>query len=230
MAWLTQTRILVFLLAVSSMLGRAACAEPLASAKKYAIESNIFYLPEDEKTASPYAKEICRLDLYRPEGVAGFPTVIFLHGGGLTGGNKAMPRELRERGWGVVGVGYRLHPKVQHPVYIEDSAAAVAWVFQHIAERGGDPNKIFVTGISAGGYLTAMVGLDKSYLAKHGIDANRIAGLIPVTGQMITHKAVRREQGIVPPDRRPTIDKYAPALPRPWRRPADTLHYGRLGR
>jgi acetyl esterase/lipase len=206
----TQARTVVFLLVISNALGRTAGAEPPASAKEYAVESEIFYLPEDEKTVSPYAAKTCRLDLYRPVKTTGFPTIVFFHGGGLSGGNKAMPQALREHGWAVVGVGYRLHPKVQHPVYIEDSAAAVAWVFQHIAGRGGDPNKIFVTGISAGGYLTAMVGLDKSYLAKHGIDANRIAGLIPVTGQMITHKTVRKEQGITPPDLRPTIDRYAP--------------------
>ncbi len=62
----------------------------------------------------------------------------------------------------MIGVGYRLSPKVQHPVYIEDAAAAVAWTFRNIASYGGDPDKIFVTGISAGGYLTAMVGLDKT--------------------------------------------------------------------
>ena len=117
---------------------------------------------------------------------------------------------MTNRGWAVVGAGYRLHPKVQHPVYIEDAAAALAWTFKNIASFGGDPDKIFVTGISAGGYLTAMVGLDKDYLAKHGLDANRIAGLIPVTGQMITHQTVRKEQGVEPSKFRPTIDKYAP--------------------
>lgn len=206
----TRARTIVFLLVIGNAVGQAAWCEPPESNQKYTLESDIFYLPEDEATASPYAKEICRLDVYHPEGVAGFPTIVFFHGGGLGGGKKSIPKALTEHGWGVVGVGYRLHPKVKHPIYIEDAAAAVAWVFQHIAERGGDPNKVFVTGTSAGGYLTAMVGLDKSYLAKHGIDANRIAGLIPVTGQMITHKTVRKEQGVVPPDLRPTIDQYAP--------------------
>ncbi|RYD50074.1 MAG: alpha/beta hydrolase, partial [Verrucomicrobiaceae bacterium] len=150
------------------------------------------------------------LDLYCPTGVKGFPTVVFYHGGGLTGGKREIPEALKNRGWAVVGVSYRLSPKATHPAYIEDAAAALAWTFKNIESYGGDPSKIFVTGISAGGYLTSMIGLDKSYLASHGIDANRIAALIPVTGQMITHQTVRKEQGIEPSQFRPTIDKFGP--------------------
>lgn len=191
--------------------GRAVAAEAKPNEAKPAIVKGISYLPEDGRSADDYAREMCRLDLYRPEGSAkGFPTVVYYHGGGLTAGERSVPTKLTNRGWAVVGVGYRLHPKVKHPVYIEDAAAALAWTFKNIESYGGDPRKIFVTGISAGGYLTAMVGLDKTYLAKHGIDADRIAGLIPVTGQMITHQTVRKEQGIEPSKFRPTIDKYAP--------------------
>jgi len=180
-----------------------------AKETEYVYEKDISYLSGDE-AASDYAKAQCRLDLYYPKGAKGFPTIVYYHGGGLRNGRKGVPRALRNKGWAVAGVGYRLHPKVRHPVYIEDSAAGLAWVFGHIEEYGGDPEKIFVTGISAGGYLTAMVGLDKSYLAKHDVDANRIAGLIPVTGQMITHQTVRKEQGVEPSRLRPTIDRYAP--------------------
>lgn len=185
-------------------------AEAPATATRYKLDEGIAYLPEEVTARSEYAKQQCRLDFYRPEGIRGFPTVVYYHGGGLTGGSRAIPKELKERGWGVVGVGYRLSPQVRHPVYIEDAAAALAWTFKNVEADGGDPARIFVTGISAGGYLTAMIGLDKSYLARHGIDANRIAALIPVTGQMITHQTVRKEQGIEPSKFRPTIDKFAP--------------------
>ena len=87
----------------------------------------------------------------------------------------------------VVAPNYRLFPKVKSPVYIEDAAAAVAWVFENIETHGGDPRQIFVSGHSAGGYLTSMVGLDKRWLATHNVDANRIAGLIPFSGHTITH-------------------------------------------
>lgn len=175
---------------------------------EYQLEENVSYLSADEAAKSEYAAEQCRLDFYHPVGVKNFPTVVYYHGGGLTGGKRGIPAALKNRGWGVVGVSYRLSPKVQHPTYIEDAAAALAWTFQNVEKFGGDPTKIFVTGISAGGYLTAMIGLDKSYLAKHEIDANRIAALIPVTGQMITHFTIRSEQGIG--EKQPTIDRYAP--------------------
>jgi acetyl esterase/lipase len=199
------TKLTVFLLAAAQVP-----AETPTQETKYVTESAISYLPAEVTASSEYAADRCRLDLYRPEGLRDFPTVVYYHGGGLTGGSRGIPAELKNRGWAVVGVGYRLSPKVTHPVYIEDAAAALAWTFKNIAKHGGDPSKIFVTGISAGGYLTAMVGLDKTYLAKHDIDANQIAALIPVTGQMITHQTVRKEQGIEPSKFRPTIDEFAP--------------------
>ena len=201
---------MIGILLIAIVLGQTASADPKPEAMTYTLEQDVFYLPGGEGKADDYAKEKCRLDLYRPEGVKGFATVVFIHGGGMWGGEKYIPAQLKDRGWAVAAIGYRLHPKVRYPRRIEDTAAALAWVFKNIESRGGDPAKIFVTGISAGGYLTAMVGLDKKYLAKHDIDANRIAALIPVTGQMITHQTVRKEQGIEPSDLRPTIDEYAP--------------------
>ncbi len=192
------------------LLSRFSDAESVATGVKYQTTAGISYQSAEVTAGSEYAREKCRLDLYCPADVKGFPTVVFHHGGGLIGGSRSIPDALKNRGWAVVGVSYRLSPKVTHPAYIEDAAAAIAWTFKNIESQGGDPAKIFVTGISAGGYLTAMVGLDKSYLAKHGIDANQIAALIPVTGQMITHQTVRKEQGIEPSKFRPTIDQFAP--------------------
>jgi acetyl esterase/lipase len=194
---------------LSFAVGLAAIALPVQAADTgtYEIEENVLYLADSE-AATDYAKSQCRLDFYRPVGVKGFPTVVFFHGGGLTGGKRSIPKDLQNRSWGVVGVSYRLSPHVKHPTYIEDAAAAVAWTFKNVERHGGNPTKIYVTGISAGGYLTSMIGLDKSYLAKHKIDADQIAGLIPVTGQMITHFTLRTEQGIERD--RPTIDRFAP--------------------
>ena len=105
-------------------------------------------------------------------------------------------------------VNYRLYPKVKAPKYIEDAAAAVAWVFKNIETYGGDSSKIFVSGLSAGGYLTSMVGLDKKWLSAHGVDANDIAGLIPFSGHTITHMTVREEKGIG--KKQPLVDELAP--------------------
>ena len=73
---------------------------------------------------------------------------------------------------------------------------------------GGDTSLIFVSGYSAGGYLTNMIGLDKRWLKTYSIDANRIAGLISFSGHTITHFTIREERGI--PGTQPIIDDLAP--------------------
>jgi len=148
------------------------------------------------------------LDLYHPENAPGFATVVWLYGGGLVSGQRHVPAELKEQGLAVVAVDYRLHPQVRAPVYIEDAAAAVAWTFRHIASFGGDPARIFLAGASAGGYLAMLVGLDRRWLAACGESADRLAGVVALTGQMVTHFTVRAERGI--PERQVVVDELAP--------------------
>ena len=174
----------------------------------YHLVENIPYRSKSSKGWDSYMQQRCLLDIYYPAHKKGFATVVWFHGGGLRGGEKRIPATLKKQGVAVVSVSYRLFPKVKCPAYIEDAAAAVAWTFDNISKYGGDTNQIFVAGHSAGGYLTSMIGLDKKYLGMHNIDANRIAGLIPVSGHAITHFTPREEQGI--PEARPTIDRFAP--------------------
>jgi len=175
---------------------------------KYITESNLPYYKESIRNADQYIKERCKLDIYYPGNTNGFATLVWFHGGGLTGGNREIPAALKEQGVCIVAVNYRLYPKVKSPKYIEDAAAAVAWVFNNIEKYGGSASRIFVSGHSAGGYLTSMVGLDKRWLAAHEIDANRIAGVIPLSGHTITHFAVRKERGIS--GTTPVVDDLAP--------------------
>ncbi len=175
---------------------------------QYKTLENIPYQSSELMLADAYVKERCLLDIYYPSSEPGFATVVWFHGGGLTGGNKYIPEELKEKGVAVVAVNYRLYPLIKAPVYIEDAAAAVAWVMKHIGEYGGDPELVFVSGHSAGGYLASMVGLDKRWLSAQKIDANQIAGLIPFSGHTITHFTVREERGIE--GTQPIIDDLAP--------------------
>ena len=193
---------------VFTILIAAACLLMQAQQADYKSILNVNYYPESERVADKYINERCVLDLYHPENAQGFPTVVWFHGGGLTGGNKSIPEALKEQGMAVVAVNYRLYPKIKAPVYIEDAAAAVAWVFNHIEEFGGNPDLVFISGHSAGGYLASMVGLDQRWLKKHDIDANRIAGLIPFSGHTITHFTVRKERGIE--GTQPIVDDLAP--------------------
>jgi acetyl esterase/lipase len=178
------------------------------SSDAYQTKQDISYRKKNLVEKDAYIKERCRLDVYYPVDQKGYATVVWFHGGGLTGGERFVPTELQQQGLAVVAVNYRLSPKVNCPTYIDDAAAAVAWTFKHIAEYGGDPDKIFVSGHSAGGYLTSMVGLDKRWLAKYDVDADDIAGLIPFSGHTITHFTVRKERGI--PETQPIIDEFAP--------------------
>jgi acetyl esterase/lipase len=192
----------LFALAVGATAG-----ENNAPRMEYRVEKDVSYVEEGKPTTA-YQFERCRLDLYYPQGKTGFATVVWFHGGGLTGGERHIPTGLQNQGLAVVAVNYRLSPKATCPAYIEDAATAVAWTFRNIDKRGGDPNRIFVSGHSAGGYLTSMVGLDKRWLAACGIDADRIAGLIPLSGQTITHSTIRQERGL--PEKIPLIDSFAP--------------------
>jgi acetyl esterase/lipase len=193
---------IAILIVVSSQFNlRIVAVEP-----EYKTVENILYRSGGNLTK--YMEQRCRLDVYYPADIKAFATVVWFHGGGLTQGNRSVPEGLREKGIAVVSVNYRLSPKVKSPAYVEDAAAAVAWTFKNIQRFGGSTNRIFVSGHSAGGYLTSMIGLDKRWLAAHQIDADKIAGLIPYSGHTITHFTIRSERGI--PGHRPVVDEMAP--------------------
>ena len=179
-----------------------------AQESQYSIQQNIHYYNDSINQSDQYINERCVLDIYYPKDLKGYATIIWFHGGGLRAGNKEIPQALKKKGVAIIGVNYRLFPKIGSPKYIEDAAASVAWVFNNIESYGGDSSLVFLSGHSAGGYLASMVGLDKKWLAQYNIDANRIAGLIPFSGHAITHFTVREERGI--DGEQPIIDVLAP--------------------
>jgi acetyl esterase/lipase len=177
----------------------------------YRTELDVFYYDEAvEEKADAYQRSQCRLDLYHPENRPGFATVIWLHGGGLTGGKRSWPTGLQEKGIAIVSPSYRLSPKVHHDLILGDAAAVTAWTLRHIAQRGGDPKKVFLAGHSAGGYLAAMVGMEPRWLAAHGLSHRQLAGLILVSAQVTTHFEVKKLRGDTGPEFRAIIDAYAP--------------------
>ena len=162
----------------------------------YTTQFDIHYYPDSINQKDEYLRSICTLDLYYPKNKKDFGTIVWIHGGGLKHGRKVIPTRLKNQGMAIVAINYRLYPKVKAPGYIEDAAAAVAWVFNNIEALGGSSDKIYVAGSSAGAYLAAMIGLDKKWLAVHEIDANKILGLGLLAGQMFTHFTVREEREI----------------------------------
>ncbi|MFZ5940973.1 MAG: alpha/beta hydrolase [Bacteroidota bacterium] len=180
----------------------------VTTASPYNTLTDIPYRDPASDSLTPYMKERCVLDLYYPTNTKDFPVIVWFHGGGLTGGEKYIPEYFMNRGLAVAAVNYRLSPQVSSPAYIDDAAAAVAWIFKHIPEYGGDPRKVIVSGHSAGGYLTSMIGLDKQWLQRYGASADSIALLAPFSGHTITHFSIREERGI--PGTQPVVDKMAP--------------------
>ena len=146
-----------------------------------------------------------------PSSITGFPTVVWFHGGGLTRGKRHFV-PLTDGRIAQVAVEYRLLGKgaEKGEDCIEDAAAAVAWTLKHIAEYGGDAKRVFVSGMSAGGYLTMMVGMDPRDLAAHGVRNMDVAGLVALSGQATKHFNVRKFSGDKDPQFLPKIDGLAP--------------------
>jgi len=165
-------------------------------------------VPYYEQPADDYQRSQCVLDIHHPDTKERKPILVWFHGGGLTGGRKEIPAYLKEKGMVVVGVGYRFSPRAKVDEIIHDAARAVAFVHRHAHRYNGDPDKLFVAGHSAGGYLATMIGLNPDYLGTYGMDPGRIAGIVSFSGQAITHFTARKEQGIA--ENRPFIDRLSP--------------------
>lgn len=178
---------------------------PLANAAEERTAADVRILSDiaykSNSALTEYEKSRCKLDVYLPASGENFPVIVWFHGGALKGGSKESVKPIAERfvhaGIAVVAVNYRLSPKATYPAYLDDSAAAFAWVKSHAEEQHFDPTRIFVSGHSAGGYLAYMLGLDDRWLKPYGLKTNAIAGLIPISGQTMTHYTVREERGIM---------------------------------
>ena len=114
-----------------------------------------------------------RLDICRPGGAVAAPVVVFFYGGAWRSGNKALYRyvakALARRGYVAVVPDYRIYPEARYPDFLEDGAQVVRWVKDNIGRFGGDPDKIFLKGHSAGAHIAAMLSIDKRWLDKVGL-------------------------------------------------------------
>lgn len=145
------------------------------------VKSHIIYVdgkPEDEPKH--------KLDIYLPKGKTNVPVFFFVHGGAWTSGDRAQypPLGNRYAGEGIATVvpSYRLGPKNKFPAQIEDVAAAFAWTVKHIADLGGDTNRIYIGGHSAGGHLSSLLLMNPKWLKGVGVSPDVIKGVITLSG------------------------------------------------
>lgn len=173
----------------------AAAAYERAALPESRIQLDLAYRAEPVPGADP---DKHRLDLFLPDpppgqGREGFTTLVFLHGGGWTHGDRALGlfgiqplrnlgRFYAARGYGVVVPSYRLQPGASWREQLDDVAAAVAWTRREIGRHGGDPDAVLLGGHSAGAWLAAWVGLSDAPLARQGVDRSMLCGLVLVSG------------------------------------------------
>ena len=127
------------------------------------------------------------LDLYLPDGLAApAPVLLFFYGGSWQSGSKAIYRAFGQAfaGEGIVTAvaDYRLYPQVKYPAFIEDGALAFRFLRDAVRAHGGDPDRIFVSGHSAGAYVAAMLAVNEIYLKAVGLAPSDIRAVIGLAG------------------------------------------------
>lgn len=161
-----------------TIAGSFALALSVAPLGAQQITRNIPY------RAHPLAEQ--HMDLYAPQGARPAPVVLFIHGGSLEESGERRESSmyapvcpgLAARGILCATMDYRLAPSYQWPAMPQDVAAAVRWLKDSVAARGGDPSRIFLVGHSSGCHLAALVGLDSIYLAGTGLGRSAVAGVV----------------------------------------------------
>ncbi|QXI06908.1 alpha/beta hydrolase [Pseudomonas tensinigenes] len=128
-----------------------------------------------------------KLDVYVPRhALAGAPVVVFFYGGSWNSGSRDdyifVGEALASRGIVAVVADYRLYPQVRYPLFLEDSARAVAWTRTHIREFSGNAQRMYLMGHSSGGYNAAMLALDANLLGAVGMSPKDLRGWIGLAG------------------------------------------------
>ncbi len=147
-----------------------------------------FYVPYDPLPEAGGAKHC--LDIYQPHGKTGRPVLFFVHGGAWKQGDKNIYTELGNTfagyyGFTTVIISYEISTdpwNAVFPEHINDVADAFAWTVNHIADYGGDSERIWIFGQSAGGHLVSLLATDSSYLEARGLSTATIRGVISMSG------------------------------------------------
>jgi len=163
----------------------------------FALASLLCLIPAPASCASVKLTEGCayganalqKLDIYSDSEakVNKRPVVIYIHGGGFVSGDRissvgSMPQFFNGNGYIFVSIDYRLSPQYRYPAHVQDLARAIAWVKAHIGAYGGNGEKIFLLGHSAGAQMAALVTSDEQFLRKEGTGINAVSGVVLLDG------------------------------------------------
>lgn len=151
-----------------------------------------------------------KLDIYQPKQNDGklLPVILFYYGGGWDSGEKVDYKFAAEaftsNGFIAVIPDYRIYPEVVFPGFMADPTKAAKWVKEHIQEFGGDPNRVFLAGHSAGAHIAVMLSLNKEYLAKEQLKPSDFRGVIGLAGpyDFLPLKSARLKEIFGPEDQR----------------------------
>ena len=126
------------------------------------------------------------LDVYSPRAATMAPVVVFFYGGSWEDGKRRWYRYVGDAlaSSGIVTIipDYRKFPDVRFPAFMHDAARATAWAHEHAGEFGGDRERLFVMGHSAGGQIAALLAADGRYLADVGMQPRDLGGMIGIAG------------------------------------------------
>ncbi|MDB6060472.1 MAG: esterase [Verrucomicrobiaceae bacterium] len=168
---------MIVLLIAVAVFAPVSLLNALTPASTFTLTSNVVYEPTTQ----------LKLDIYRPKNAQPTnPVIVFFYGGSWNRGSRGDYRfaaaALTARGFVVVIPDYRLYPQVRYPQFLEDCATAVAWTKHSIAEYGGDAQRIYLLGHSAGAYNAAMLALDPRWLNQVGLAPSDLKGWAGLAG------------------------------------------------
>ena len=193
----TRRRVALAALALALVAGCTDRRDEATPGAEAAAERQCVTNPATEtiayRTIPGWDPNLTSLDIHAPSAACDAPVVIWVHGGGYEIGDKSQEMRYKvplfnDEGWLVVSVNYRLThpdkpPSAVYPDHYEDVAAAVAWVRDHIAERGGDPDRIALLGHSAGADIVSNLLTNPTYLTKAGTAVGDLACAGPLDSE-----------------------------------------------
>lgn len=130
------------------------------------------------------------LDLYSPKVQNGkkMPVIIYVHGGGWSGGTKSnvddKPAFFVNKGYVFVSVEHRFSPQVKYEQMAEDISSAVKWIYSHAEEYQIDTNRINLMGHSSGGHLVMLITTNPKYLNSVGLSPSSISSVVSLEGPL----------------------------------------------